>query len=140
MDKAPDNNERFFDHRETFDEVIEPMMEKIRKVCEAFNIPHIMIFQTGSIEQGEDEIADVISGGLFAPQERTGALVRIGAHILGAEDNDSMKARVMKLAAFIAMKDMEGAMLEGRGEMIQELREMFAELGEEGDKVDKPLN
>lgn len=117
-----------FDHRETYDTVLDVMVEKIAKVCRAFGMPFVIAIQTQNTEELEES-----RGQMFTPPHSMNT-VGIAGHIAASRNSDDMKARIMGIAATIAMHEM-------RGEQVSELREMFKSLApKDGDDNDKQLN
>ena len=117
------------DDSETYNEVIEPMLDKIAKVCRAFQIPFVGIFQPVT---NQDE-ADVIRGQTFTPKH-TAVNVAAAALLLGASDPDDLSERIMKLAAWTMMKDLPS------GKQPHPLADLFAQMSESDDDSDKVLN
>lgn len=116
-----------FDHTETYEQVLKPLLEKAKKVCEAFDIPFIFVLQPERMADG-----DVIAGGVNVNNESAPPL-QLAAHILGAKNAEDTESRIMQMAVRIAMRH-------ERGEGIEELRDLFKQVTADEVKGDKPLN
>ena len=119
------------DDNETYDQVIAPMMEKISKVCHAFEIPFVGIFQPAT---NQDE-ADVIRGQTFTPKH-TAMNVSAAAFLLGANDQNDLSERIMRLAAYVMTKDLGG----GSSNRPHPLADLFAQMSGTDEDNDKIVN
>lgn len=105
----------YYDHSETFDQVLKGLIEKVGKVCRAFKMPFIIAIQTQYSEHKDES-----RGQMFTPSH-TMNTIGLAGFLATAKSDEEMKARIMKIAATIAMSEM-------RDMRLQEVRHMFSEL------------
>jgi hypothetical protein len=125
----PNPDAFYSDDRETYDQVIEPMVDKIAKVCNAFKMPFIIVVQPRTSED-----MDETRGQMHIPKH-TATNIGLAGYILNANDEGDLKRRIMKLATHIAMSEM-------KKEGNEQMRDLFSSLKtpDPEDKPDKPLN
>ena len=100
------------DNTETYDEVLKPMLDKVGKVCRAFDMPALLVIQS---KTGMD--MDEIRGELFTPNSTAFNLIA-ASYLIHADGPDDLDVRIMTLANHVLKRSLSGALQE-------ELREVF---------------
>jgi hypothetical protein len=120
----PKNEPVTYDHTETYEKVLMPLIEKIERVCRAFDIPYLILTQPKS--EGEEAH---VRGGTFTPPHAA-AHFKLATTIAASRDRDHMDEIIMRGAAAIMMDSI-------RAEHTSGMKELFAGIKSE---VDKPVN
>ncbi len=104
-----------YNHTETYDEVLQGLIDKISKVCRAFNMPFIIAVQTQA-----GPVMDESRGQAYVPPH-TMSTIGIASILIQSESEEDMKGRIMHAATRIAMDAM-------REEGLDHLRDAFKTL------------
>lgn len=112
------------DNQETYDEVLRPMLDRVSRVCRAFEIPFTLIVQPHASEDH-----DIIRGEIYTPQH-TSFNIMAASYLLSAKDIDDLEQRIMSLAEYTVKKHLSGM-------AKSNLRELFSEMLEEKEAVRK---
>jgi len=112
------------DNQETYDEVLRPMLDRVSRVCRAFEIPFTLIVQPHTSEEH-----DIIRGEIYTPQH-TAFNIMAASYLLSAKDIDDLEQRIMSLAEYTVKKHLSGM-------AKSNLRELFSEMLEEKETAGK---